>query len=140
MNVSTRFSVALHALTLLASQPDEALTSEFIAGSINTNPAFVRRLMGSLRAAGLVTSQPGNRGGWELAADPERLNLAEVRRAVDEGAPFALHAKPPNVQCPVGRNIQRALTGVYARAERAMEAELGRTSVAGLLRAVRRGR
>jgi Rrf2 family protein len=136
MNVSTRFTVALHILTLLASQPREALTSEYIAGSVNTNPVFVRRLMGLLRKVGLVSSQPGNGGGWELAADPESITLADVRRAVNEGSPFSMHSQPPNPACPVGRNIQGALGAVYDRAERAMEEELSRTSVKSLLRSV----
>lgn len=136
MNVSTRFTVALHILTLLASQPGEALTSEFIAGSVNTNPVFVRRLMGLLRNVGLVTSQPGQHGGWELAADPENISLADVRKAIEEGSPFSMHNQPPNPLCPVGRNIQGSLETIYEKAERALENELARTTIKGLLRSV----
>jgi Rrf2 family protein len=136
MNVSTRFTVALHILTLLASQPGEQLTSDYIAGSVNTNPVFIRRLMGLLRNAGLVTSQPGQHGGWELAADPDNISLADVRKAIEEGSPFSMHNQPPNPACPVGRNIQRALGTVYQKAERALEDELSRTTVTGLLRSV----
>jgi hypothetical protein len=57
MNVSTRFTIALHILTLLASSQGEALTSEYIAGSVNTNPVVVRRLLGLLRKQGFVSSQ-----------------------------------------------------------------------------------
>ena len=136
MNVSTRFTVALHILTLLASQPGEALTSEYIAGSVNTNPVFVRRLMGVLRKVGLVTSQSGQRGGWELAADPENISLADVRKAIEEGSPFSMHNQPPNPLCPVGRNIQGSLGTIYEKAERALENELARTTIKGLLRSV----
>lgn len=136
MNVSTRFTVALHVLTLLASMPDEALTSEFIAGSVNTNPALIRRLMASLRSSGLVHSQPGAGGGWRLLAAPEAITLAEVRRIVKEGSPFSMHASQPNPRCPVGRNIQQALGPVYAHAERAMEADLAHTTIQSLLDAV----
>jgi Rrf2 family protein len=137
MNVSTRFTVALHILTLLASAPGEAVTSEYIAGSVNTNPVVVRRLLGMLRNVGIVTSQPGNGGGWELAKNPEKLTLRDVRRAVKEGSPFSMHSQPPNLKCPVGKNIQQALGPVYEQAERAMEKKLSRTTIASLLEAVK---
>ena len=136
MNVSTRFTVALHMLTLLASQPERPLTSEYIAGSVNTNPVFVRRLMGVLRNAGIVTSQPGQRGGWELAADPENISLADVRKAIEEGSPFSMHNQPPNPLCSIGRNIQGSLETIYQKAELALEGELARTTIKSLLRSV----
>jgi len=138
MNLSTRFTVALHILTLLASSPDEALTSEYIAGSVNTNPVVVRRLLGTLRKLGVVSSQPGNGGGWELAKDPAKLSLRDVRRAVQEGSPFSMHTQTPNPRCPVGKNIQHVLAPVYDRAERAMEDELAHTTILSLLRSVER--
>ncbi|MGA9069359.1 MAG: Rrf2 family transcriptional regulator [Terracidiphilus sp.] len=138
MNVSTRFTVSLHILTLLASTPGEALTSEYIAGSVNTNPVVVRRLLGMLRKVGIVSSQPGNGGGWELAKNPSELTLRDVRRAVNEGSPFSMHNQPPNPKCPVGKNIQQALGPVYDRAERVMEDELSHTNIQSLLQSVQR--
>jgi Rrf2 family protein len=138
MNVSTRFTVALHILTLLASSPGEALTSEYIAGSVNTNPVVVRRLLGTLRRAGIVSSQPGNGGGWELATKPGKLTLRDVRRAVNEGSPFSMHSQLPNPRCPVGKNIQQVLGPVYDRAERIMEDNLSHTTILSLLRSVQR--
>jgi Rrf2 family protein len=136
MNVSTRFTVALHILALLASSRGEPLTSAYIAGSVNTNAVVIRRLLGVLRRRGFVSSQPGNRGGWELSVDPERITLMDVRRAVNEGSPFSMHNHPPNPACPVGRNIQGVLSAVYDEAERAMDDELARTTIKGLLRSV----
>ena len=137
MNASTRFTVALHILTLLASSPGEALTSEYIAGSVNTNSVVVRRLLAFLREAGIVSSQAGNRGGWALSVNPEKLTLRDVRRAVQEGSPFSMHSQLPNPKCPVGKNIQQALTPIYHRAERVMEDQLARTTIMSLLRSVR---
>jgi Rrf2 family protein len=137
VNLSTRFTVALHILTLLASSGEEPLTSEYIAGSVNTNPVVVRRLLGLLREKGFVTSQPGNGGGWQLVKHPDSITLLDVRRAVNEGSPFSMHTNQPNPACPVGRNIQAALSGVYSHAERAMEAELAQTTIGNLVRSVR---
>lgn len=138
MNLSTRLTIALHVLTLLASSGGEPLTSEYIAGSVNTNPVVIRRLLGLLRRAGFVSSQPGNRGGWTLIRAAGDISVLDVRRAVNEGSPFAMHSQPPAVQCPVGRNIQSALGGVYTTAERAMEGELAKVTIDGLLRTVQR--
>jgi Rrf2 family protein len=138
MNSSTRFTVALHILTLLASTPSEALTSEYIAGSVNTNPVVVRRLLGTLRKVGIVSSQPGNGGGWELATNPAKLTLRDVRRAVNEGSPFSMHNRSPNILCPIGRNIQKALEPIYRQAEQVMEADLSQTTILSLLHSVQR--
>lgn len=136
MNASTRFTVALHILTLLASNPGQAMTSEYIAGSVNTNPVVVRRLLAVFRKLGIVSSQPGNGGGWELASDPKKLTLRDVRKAVNEGSPFSMHSNPPNPKCPVGRNIQRALLPIYDEAEAVMERQLEQTSIDSLLASV----
>jgi len=136
MTVSTRFTVALHILTLLASSQDEPLTSEYIAGSINTNPVVVRRLLAHLKKKRFVSSQPGNGGGWRLSVDPSSITLFDVRHAVNEGSPFAMHSRPPNPACPVGRNIQGALSRLYDEAERAMEEKLAETTVKALLLSV----
>ena len=44
--VNCRFTVSIHVLCLLASKRREPLTSEYIAGSVNTNPVVIRRLLG----------------------------------------------------------------------------------------------
>lgn len=136
MSLSTRFTVALHVLTLLAYSPEEAMTSEYIAGSVNTNPVVVRRLMASFRKLGIVRSQPGAGGGWLLSADPKRITLCDVRHAVNEGSPFSMHSSSPNPKCPVGRNIQAALEPIYSKAEKAMEDHLATTTIASLLASV----
>ncbi|MFC3160874.1 hypothetical protein ACFOEQ_22685 [Chryseobacterium arachidis] len=40
---NTRFATAIHIMTLLAESPQEWLTSEWMAGSININPVIVRK-------------------------------------------------------------------------------------------------
>src|SRR4051812_25204406 len=57
--LSSKLSVGIHALTIFALKPGEPLTSEFLACSVNTNPVVIRRLLGSLREAGIVESRTG---------------------------------------------------------------------------------
>lgn len=135
MNVCSRFAVAVHTLALLALAEEQPVTSEFVADSVNTNPVVIRRILGALREAGLVTSQPGAGGGWKLTRRPETITLLDVYQAVEEKPLFALHHRPPNQNCRVGRNIQSALTAFFGEAETAMEQGLARRTVAEVLRA-----
>jgi DNA-binding IscR family transcriptional regulator len=124
LGANTRFTIALHILTLLAWRQGSTLTSEFIAASVNTNPVPVRRLLGLLKRKQLVRSQSGVHGGWELARESARTTLLDVRRALQQGPLFAMHSRQPNPACPVGRSIQHALGRLYAEAERAVERRL----------------
>lgn len=119
--ISSRMAVAVHILAYLAWRGDEPTTSERVAGSVNTNPVVVRRIIGALREAGLVQAQPGAGGGATLLRDPSRITLLDVYRAVEEGEElFALHAEPCP-ECDIGANIREVLQGVFCRAHTAMQ-------------------
>ena len=133
---NSQFAIGTHILTLLAQTPDEALTSEQIAASVNTNPVFIRRILGMLNKAGLVTSQPGVGGGWRLRRTPEAITLLDVYHAVDEGHLLSLHHRSPNPNCLVGRNIQGSLEVIFDQAEHALEQVLAAQTVAQVLQSV----
>lgn len=138
MKPSSRFTVAIHILTLLAHQSGgESVTSEYVAGSVNTNPVVIRRLFGLLRRAKLVRSQGGPGGGWRLTIPPRNITLREVFQAVERDPLFPLHAGVPNPRCPVGSRIQAALGEPYRAARQALERDLARTTIADLLEEVR---
>lgn len=136
--MNTRFAVAVHILTLLEQQRGEPVTSEYIAGSVNTNPSLVRRLVGMLTKAGLTTSQLGSGGGTLLARPAAKITLLDVYKAVDEGELFAMHRERPNPACPIGRNIQAALENHFATASMALEDELRQVTIADVLADVRK--
>jgi len=137
LNNSSRYTVAIHILTLLAYAGPESRTSEYLAGSVNTNPVVIRRLLAGLRAAGLVSSQGGPGGGWQLLKDPARITLRDVLAAVDGGSVFPLHSSDPNPRCPIGRSIQSLLAGPFRSAQEAMEQDLDRTTIAALVASVK---
>ncbi|HEY9899092.1 MAG TPA: Rrf2 family transcriptional regulator [Pantanalinema sp.] len=133
MSFSSRFAVAVHILTLLQQSGGEPITSDYLAGSVNTNPAVVRRILSLLAQAGLTTSRLGAGGGALLARPAEAITLLEVYRAVEDGHLFAMHHETPNPLCMVGRNIQGALERTIDDAQRALEAELAGKTIAGVL-------
>lgn len=130
--ISTRFSIAVHALALISVSSGDC-TSDFIAGSVNTNPVIVRRILGMLKKAGLVEVRPGV-GGATLLKAPAEISLLDIYRAVEateEGGLFRFHEEP-NLQCPVGRNIEAALRSEMAQAQLALEQRLAQVSLSQL--------
>ncbi|HEY7472403.1 MAG TPA: Rrf2 family transcriptional regulator [Gemmatimonadota bacterium] len=136
--ISSRFAVAVHILTLLETGRGEPLTSEYMAGSVNTNPAVVRRILSLLARAGLTRARMGAGGGTLLARPAEAITLKDVYRAVECGERlFALHHEKPNPKCPVGRNIQAVLERATGAAQTALEEQLGGRTVADVMAEVR---
>jgi len=135
MKTSRRFAISIHALTLLASS-NEPLTSERIAGSVDTNPVVIRRTMAGLRKHGLVGSRPGARGGWRLLRAPEEIHLFDVYRSLGEEDVLVVHDHP-NKYCPIGRNIKGALENVFSSAQAALVDSLSRHTIADVLQDVR---
>jgi Rrf2 family protein len=136
MPTSSRFAIAVHALTLLARGGDEPLKSEQVARSVCTSPVVVRRIWCLLAGAGLIASRTGAAGGSRLARDASEITLLDVYRAVEPRALFALHPNPPNRRCAVGRNIQSVLDAVLGEAQRRMEQALAEVTIADILRDV----
>jgi DNA-binding IscR family transcriptional regulator len=66
------------------------MTSAELAQHMNTNPVVVRRAMAGLRKAGIVRSEKGRGGGWEISADLGQVTLRQVHDAI--GAPPLLAA------------------------------------------------
>ncbi|WP_037568737.1 Rrf2 family transcriptional regulator [Phaeacidiphilus oryzae] len=131
---NTRFAVAVHLLTLLAGSPGAWLDSQSLAGSPATNAAHVRRILGRLRSAGLVRSQPGPHGGWTLEREPGAIDLSLVWLAVNGEDPV-LGVHVPQPDCPVGRRVHRNLLALDRRALDALLTDLRRTTVADMLEA-----
>jgi Rrf2 family protein len=129
----TRFSLAIHILTLLADSPGEFLPSERIAGSMGLHPVLVRKELVHLREKRLILSKEGKGGGSKLAKPAEKILLSDIYKAVREEGPLGLNKHEPNPDCPVGKQIKSHLTSLYEEAEAAMIKSLGKQSLAGFL-------
>lgn len=130
---NTRFSLAVHVLTLLAEHDPASVSSEAAAGSAGTSPVHIRRVMSNLRNVGIVDSHSGAHGGWTLARPAKRITMSDVWDAIygDENI-VALHPEP-NPACPVGANIGAVLDDLSVRATDAARAELAKVTLADVL-------
>lgn len=129
MAANSRFSIAVHVLTMLSQSCDGRVKSDYIAKSVNTNPVVIRRLLCGLQEAGLVISHVGASGGTCLARAAENISLAEIYRAVSCGEVFSLHTKTPNQACPVGKNIEAILCNLQKEIDKTVEEKLAQYSL-----------
>lgn len=130
MLASSRFAVAIHALSVLAKNFGGApICSSSMASSINTNPVVIRRLMGDLERAHLVLSTAGRSGGFLLGRSPDSISLADIYKAVEGAGIFKMHKVDPDSQCPIAKMISRIITGPLHDAETALERSLANTTL-----------
>lgn len=137
MQISSRFTMAIHMFACIDTFSDMKMTSDFMAGSIGTNPVIIRKLLQQLKAAGLVEVARGT-GGVTITRPLEEITFLDVYKAV-ECAPdeelFHFHEKP-NQACPVGRNIHHVLDEKLLQVQKAMEDELSKNTLADVKRDV----
>lgn len=130
MSISSRFAVGVHILTLIEFNKDGVSSSEYLAESVNTNPALIRKIIGMLKKAELVEVHPGIAGA-NLAKKLSDITLLDVYKAVDvvpENELFSVHENP-NPKCLVGRNIQETIIPILSIAQLAMEKVLGSVTI-----------
>lgn len=140
MQISSRFTLAVHIFACIDVFKDEyKVTSDFLAGSTNVNPVIVRKILGQLKAAGLVEVARGS-GGASIPRPLDEISLLDIYHAVEcieNGELFHFHENP-NTDCPVGRNIHTVLDDKLLRVQRAMEAELSSITLEDIMQDIRK--
>ncbi len=125
MQISSRFTIAIHIITCIETFKDEyKTTSDFLAASVNVNPVVIRRILQQLKKAGIVETKRGSGGAY--AAKPlNEITFYDIYKAVDcvENDLFHFHENP-NTNCPVGRNIHLVLDNRLRDVQNVMENKL----------------
>ena len=136
MQISSRFTIAVHTIILIETMKNEMkVTSDLIASSVNVNPVVIRRILQQLKAAGIVKVKRGS-GGADLAKSPEDITLLDVYNAVEsieDGQLFHFHENP-NEMCPVGRNIHKIMDERLLEIQKAMEDKMQAMKVSDVMR------
>jgi Rrf2 family protein len=129
MAINTRFATGVHALVLLAAEPDVLQTSEDVARKLNTNPVVIRRVFSLLQQAELVESQKGPNGGSKLARPAKEITLSDIHRALNSGE--ILHTATFS---GTQSKVTSALEQIFSDVARAVEKELDQTTLSQLVK------
>ena len=139
MQISSRFTIALHIFACVDTFGDDRkITSDFLAGSINTNPVIIRKILTQLKNAGLITVARGT-GGITLTSPLNEITFFDVYEAiepVEKGNLFNFHPGP-NPKCPVGRNIHSLPDDKLKSIQYAMEKEMKKYTLEDLRNEIR---
>ena len=135
MQISSRFTMAIHMFACIDTFTDQKMTSDFMADSIGTNPVLVRKLLQQLKAAGLIEVSRGT-GGVTVTKPLNEITFLDIYKAVEctpDEELFHFHENP-NQACPVGKNIHHVLDDKLAKVQEAMERELAAITLADVKR------
>ena len=135
MQISSKFTIGVHLLAVIDYLgEDEKATSTVLASSIGVNPVIVRNVMRNLKEAGLISVSQG-KSGISLTRTPDQITFYDVYKAVesvkDEGL-FHFHENP-NPECPIGRNIHKAMDSKLERVQRRMEDEMRKITLGDVM-------
>lgn len=138
MQVSTKFTIAIHLLVATEYfRKTRRVTSQFLAGSIGSNPVIVRNIMNQLRHAGLIEVKRGP-GGITLTRPLSQITFLDVYNAVETNSAdklFRFHENP-NPKCPVGGHIHEALDKDLHVIQDSFKAELANKNVGEVMQSV----
>ncbi len=129
MKRNSRLSLALHSLSHMAGDPDRVRTSADIAEHAKTNPVVVRRVLGKLREAGILSSEKGHAGGWRLAKPAQGITLADVYLALDERLVSGSDGEVEPSHCTVETGLQTRVSEVLEEIEESLVQRLRETSI-----------
>lgn len=135
MQISSKFTIGVHLLAVIDYLgEDEKTTSNILASSIGVNPVIVRNVMRNLKEGELISVSQG-KSGISLTKTPDQITFYDVYKAVDsvkdEGL-FHFHENP-NPECPIGRNIHKAMDSKLKRVQRCMEDEMRKITLADVM-------
>ena len=122
MQISARFTMAIHMFACIDVFKDQKMTSEFMAGSIGTNPVIVRKLLQQLKKAGLIEVVRGT-GGIKVTKEYKDITFLEIYNAVEctpDQQLFHFHENP-HPACLVGSHIHESLDDKLSEIQKAME-------------------
>ena len=134
MQISSRFTLAIHIFAYIDTFGNECkVTSDFLAGSTNVNPVIIRKILGQLKGSGLIEVVRGT-GGTTVTKPLDEITFLDIYNAVEcveKGELFHFHENP-NPDCPVGRSIHEVLDAHLTSAQKAMEEDLAKNTLADL--------
>lgn len=134
MRTNSKYTVAIHALLMIAYFDQKKITSEDVAKSVGCNPVIVRNVFADLRKADLLHTKSG-KGKTELLKPANQITLWDIYVATessDVNDIFKMYYSSEAI-CPIGNNIKGLLNGHFEDAIEAMRKQLEKVTIASLI-------
>ena len=130
IRISEAANLGLHALIVLALEPDRSPSSVGVISSrLGVSESHLGKVLQRLARQGLVSSTRGARGGFSLACDPGETTLLTIVEALD--GPLPQHGcLLKRGDCLVESCV---LGGLEMQARRLVQQHLGTTTLADLV-------
>ena len=127
--MTSEFGIAVHALVYL-NHKARTLSSEELAKNICTNSARVRKVMASLKKAGLVTTKEGIDGGYSFSLSPEKVSLRRISEAVNACfVSAAWRSGDIDMKCLIASGMADIMDGIYGELDTLCKNRLEQISV-----------
>ena len=134
MQISAQVDYAVRAMTELAAvqaaDPDRRETTQTLATRQEIPFHYLERILGKLRAAGLVDSRRGADGGYRLSVPADQITVADIIRVLD-GPLGAVRNDAPEAVAYTGP--AQHLRTVWVATRAAMRSVLENTTLADVV-------
>ena len=130
--MTNEFAIAVHALVYLHHKQD-TVASEALAENVCTNPVCIRRVMGKLKKAGIVSTKEGINGGYHITGKAENLNLNNVSEALKmEMIRSGWHSGSSDKECMIACGMAGILDDLLAGMNEACREYLRNITIADI--------
>lgn len=131
MKRDSKLSGVLHILLHMA-EATAPVTSETMAKMMQTNPVVIRRILAGLRAQGLVNSEKGHGGGWQLSCDFNKVTLYDIYAALESPEILAIGNRNESPSCLVEEAVNTMMDQAFQAAEAVLLARFREVTLAEL--------
>ncbi len=123
---NTKLSFAVHIICVIEkfSKNGYNVNSNFLAVSVNTNPASIRRAVAPLVHGGIVYTDNGYR-----VKDFEHLTILDLYKAIEHNHHFLKSHPNGNPNCPVGSKVEPVMTDMFSQFQLAIEQEMSKVKL-----------
>lgn len=110
--------------------PDEWITSNRLANSINVHPVIVRKEISTLKNNHLIKSKEGKNGGIKLDRHTKNILLSEIFRLVmGSDHVFGYCKNESNPTCSIGKKMNTNLSHLYSDLDTKLDESLSKITL-----------
>ncbi|PAD13428.1 RrF2 family transcriptional regulator [Shouchella clausii] len=134
MKIKSGVEQAVCILVILATQTGQQhVKSDTISARLRVSPSYLKKIMRKLVISKLITSVPGNSGGFALAKSPEAITMLDILEAIEGTSPFfqtegLIQYVFPEI--PAAEAGSKRLESIFLEAQEQYMASLAKTTLA----------